>query len=121
VTFFTNELNVSPRSFTEGFPGVTTRTEWFAIHYHGSFVVRAGDHYTFRLVSDDGALLYIDGYLIVDNDGQHPPAAKEATVPLAAGRHELKVAYYQGPRDRIALQLFVTGSDGRRRLVGPEI
>src|SRR5690606_4578320 len=85
VTFFTNELNVSPRSFTEGFPGVTTRTEWFAIHYHGSFVVRAGDHYTFRLVSDDGALLYIDGYLIVDNDGQHPPAAKEATVPLAAG------------------------------------
>ncbi len=119
VIFYTDELDVSPRSFTEGFPGVTTRTEWFAIFYRGTFRVRRGDYYTFRLVSDDGALLYIDGYLVVDNDGQHQPAFKEATVPLAAGLHRLKVSYYQGPRDRIALQLFVQGSDGERRLLGP--
>ena len=121
VTFYTDELNVPPRSFTEGFPGVTTRTEWFAIEYRGTFRVRAADYYEFRLVSDDGALLFIDGHLIIDNDGQHPPAAKRATIPLEPGPHQLKVSYYQGPRDRIALQLFVTGSDGVQRLVGPEI
>lgn len=121
VTFYTDELNVPPRSFTAGFPGVTTRTEWFAIDYRGTFQVRAADYYEFRLISDDGALLFIDGHLIIDNDGQHPPAIKEATIPLAAGPHRLKVSYYQGPRDRIALQLFVTGSDGVQRLLGPEI
>jgi hypothetical protein len=121
VTFFTDQLDVPPRSFNEGFPGVTTRTEWFAIYYRGSFQVAAGDYYTFRLVSDDGALLYIDGYLVIDNDHQHPPAGKEATLPLGAGRHDLRVEYYQGPRDRIALQLFVTGSDGKQKLFGPVI
>jgi hypothetical protein len=121
ATFYTDALDVSPRSFNEGFPGVSERTEWFSIEYTGKFRVQAGDYYTFRLLSDDGALLYIDGYLIVDNDGQHPPASKTGTVPLAAGYHEFRVRYYQGPADRLALQLFVTGADGKRRLLGPVI
>ncbi len=36
ATFFTNTLNVAPRGFSEGFPGVTARTEWFAIRYRGN-------------------------------------------------------------------------------------
>jgi hypothetical protein len=121
VVFFTNHLNVSPRKFNQGFPGITTRTEWFAIRYRGRFRVRRGDHYKFRILSDDGSLLHIDGHLIIDNDGQHPPAFKEATIPLEQGEHELFVEYYQGPRDNIALQLFVEGSDGQRQLLGPII
>lgn len=121
VTFFTDHLDIPPRSFTEGFPGITSRTEWFAIYYRGKFRVQTADYYSFRLVSDDGSLLYVDGHLIIDNDHQHPPASKRATVPLAAGEHLLHVEYYQGPRDRIALQLFVTGSDGIEKLFGPTI
>jgi len=121
VTFFTDHLDIPPRSFTEGFPGITSRTEWFAIYYRGKFRVQAADYYTFRLISDDGSLLYVDGHLIIDNDRQHPPAAKRATVPLAVGEHLLHVEYYQGPRDRIALQLFVAGSDGNEKLFGPVI
>src|SRR5579872_4485422 len=30
-TIYTNGLNISPREFTDGFPGVTKRIEWFAI------------------------------------------------------------------------------------------
>ena len=119
VTFFTDHLNVPPRSFTDGFPGITSRTEWFAIYYHGRFRVQVSDYFTFRLISDDGSLLYVDGHLIIDNDGGHPPAVKLATIPLAAGEHLLNVEYYQGPRDRIALQLFVIGSDGKQKLFGP--
>jgi hypothetical protein len=121
ATFFTNVLDVSPRGFSEGFPGVTARTEWFAIRYRGKFTVKAGDYYRFRLVSDDGAILYIDGYPVVDNDGQHPPVSKQATIQLEAGEHELFVMYYQGPRDNLALQLFVKGSEGPERLLGPSI
>lgn len=79
------------------------------------------DYFTFRLISDDGSLLYVDGHLIIDNERRHPPASKQATVPLAAGEHIVNVEYYQGPRDRIALQLFVTGSDGNEKLFGPVI
>jgi len=119
ATFFTDHLDVPPRSFTDGFPGITSRTEWFAIYYHGRFRVQVADYFTFKLISDDGSLLYVDGHLIIDNDGGHPPASKLATVPLAAGEHLLNVEYYQGPRDRIALQLFVIGSDGKEKLFGP--
>ena len=121
VTFFTDHLDVPPRSFTEGFPGITSRTEWFAIYYRGKFRVQASDYFTFTLISDDGSLLYIDGHLIIDNDRRHPPASTRATSPLAAGDHIVNVEYYQGPRDRIALQLFVTGSDGHEKLFGPVI
>ncbi len=119
ATFFTNTLDVAPRGFSEGFPGVTKRTEWFAIRYRGKFTVKAGDYYRFRLVSDDGAILYIDGYPVIDNDGQHPPVSKQATIQLESGEHELFVSYYQGPRDNLALQLFVKGSNGPERLFGP--
>ncbi|HEU5075028.1 MAG TPA: PA14 domain-containing protein [Polyangiaceae bacterium] len=119
VTFFTDHLDVPPRAFTEGFPGISARTEWFAIYYRGKFKVERADYFTFHLISDDGSLLYVDGHLIIDNDKRHPPASKRATVPLAVGEHLLNVEYYQGPRDRIALQLFVAGSDGHEKLFGP--
>ncbi len=121
ATFFTDSLNVSPRKFTQGFPGVTERTEWFAIHYRGKFHVSVGDYYKFRLLSDDGAILYVDGHQIVDNDGQHAPESRQMTIQLEAGEHELFVSYYQGPRENIALQLFVQASTGPEKLLGPKL
>lgn len=121
ATFYTNALNVPPRKFSEGFPGVSARSEWFAIRYTGKFTVTRPDYYTFKLISDDGAILYIDGHRVIDNDGQHPPIVKRATIPLEAGEHQLFVSYYQGPRENIALQLFVAGSDAVERLLGPKL
>lgn len=119
ATFYTDALNVPPRRFREGFPGVSERFEYFAIRYRGHFQVRVGGFYRFRLVSDDGAILYIDGHKVIDNDGQHPPTMKHATIPLEAGEHELFVSYFQGPRENIALQLFVTPPDRPEQLLGP--
>ncbi len=121
ATFFTDTLNVTPRKFRQGFPGVTERTEWFAILYHGKFQVTAGDYYRFRLLSDDGAILYVDGHQIIDNDGQHAPLSRQITIQLEAGQHDLYVAYYQGPREDLALQLFVQPSNGPERLLGPKL
>ena len=119
VTFYTTVLNVPSRQFTEGFPGVSSRIEWFAIRYRGKFTVAAAGTYKFRLVSDDGSMLYIDGRLIINNDGQHPPFSRDGTLTLDAGEHSLFVNYYQGPRETIALQLFVTPPNGHERLLGP--
>ncbi|HEX5869979.1 MAG TPA: OmpA family protein, partial [Longimicrobium sp.] len=42
---------------------------------------------------------------VIDNDGIHGVQAVDAEVTLAAGLHELRVPYFQGPREDIALVL----------------
>jgi hypothetical protein len=58
---YTPYLCVPPRSFDQGFPGVTDRFEWFAIDYTARFWISEPGTYRFRLASDDGSILYIDG------------------------------------------------------------
>ena len=100
-------LDVPTRSFTAGFPGVPGGlVEWFGIRFDAELEVPTGGLYTFRLRSDDGSKLYIDGALVVDNDGLHGSLDRDGTAELTAGRHTLRVDYYQGPRTQIALQLF---------------
>lgn len=115
--FFTDVFNVTPRSFTAGFPGVSERTEWFAILYTGSVTVTEPGDYRFRVVSDDGAILRLDGEVVVDNDGQHGPLSVRALAHLEPGLHQLELRYFQGPRTTVALQVFVTYPDGRERLL----
>ncbi len=103
---YTETLNVAARSFDTGFPGVTNRFEWFAIEYTTTFQAARAGEYAFRIVSDDGTKLFIDDRLVIDNDGTHPPRAKEGSVQLSAGAHSMVVQYFQGPRNQIALQLF---------------
>jgi hypothetical protein len=119
--FSTNAINVSPRRFTRGFPGVERRVEWFGIDYQGRFKVRAAGYYTFRLLSDDGAILFVDGHQVLDNDGQHSVRDEKIAMPLSQGEHEFRLLYYQGPGHSLALQLFVKGYQKPERLFGPEI
>jgi hypothetical protein len=113
---YTHSLNVPPRDFKEGFPGVTKRFEWFAIDYSGKFwIERAGD-YQFVLTSDDGSLLYIDDGLLIDNDRIHPPQSKTGHVNLTRGVHAVRVSYFQGPRDSVALVLQVAGPGEQLRI-----
>ncbi|HFE52767.1 MAG TPA: beta-glucosidase, partial [Bacteroidetes bacterium] len=46
-------------------------------------------------VSNDGARLYIDGKLVVDNDGLHGAEERSGSTHLTAGRHRIRVAYFQ--------------------------
>lgn len=105
---YTYTLNIPSRSFDTGFPGVSSRYEWFAIRYEGEFAVKNEGVYAFELNSDDGSRLIIDGDVVVDNDGIHAPSSAGGSVHLEAGVHTIQVEYFQGPRYYIALQLFVT-------------
>lgn len=108
-TIYTSSLNVRPQDFSIGFPGVTSRFEWFAIDYSGKFWIEKPGLYRFRLVADDGAMLYIDDQLIIDNDGVHSPDARRGSVRLDGGVHTIRVPYFQGPRFTVALLLEVAG------------
>jgi hypothetical protein len=111
-TIYANVLNISSRSFDSGFPGVTERFEWFAIKYTGTFNINQEGGYAFRLLSDDGSRLIIDGNLVIDNDGQHSPKSVSGKAYLTQGQHLIEVDYFQGPRYDIALQLFWTPPGG---------
>ena len=105
-------LNVPTRSWLEGIPGVTDRVEWFAIDYQADFWVGEAGRYSFSLESDDGSILFIDGRRVVDNDGVHSTLYASGRTELTTGMHHLRVAYYQGPRDEVALTLKVSPPKG---------
>ena len=106
-TIYTKELNIPRRSWTNGFPGVTDRFEWFGIEYKATFKVKKAGRYTFTLLSDDGSKLFIDDSLVIENDGLHAQIGKNNAFELDRSNHKIKIVYFQGPRTEIALQLFV--------------
>lgn len=116
ATVFAPVLNVAPQSSADGFPGLTDRNEWFALDYRSRLSVERAGAYAFRLVSQDGSRLLIDGRTVVEDDGVHPPSGAVGAAALAAGPHALEVQYFKGPHWRAALQLYCTAPGGREAL-----
>lgn len=58
----------------------------------GTVNLPMGD-YTLRTISDDGIRVWVDGKLVIDNWDLHGSEIDYA--PLTAGRHELRVQYFQ--------------------------
>jgi len=71
-------------------------------------VPRDGE-YTLSCISDDGSCVWLDGQLIIDNDGSHSSNYKDAIVSLEAGYHRLKVKYLEDCEGQ-ELQLGIEGS-----------
>jgi hypothetical protein len=117
---YTKRIDIPARSFDQGFPGVSDRFEWFAIRYTGTVSFPTAGNYAFRVLSDDGTKLYIDGQLVIDNDGQHAPAERRGTIHLTPGNHEVVIEYFQGPRYQIALQLWMTAPGGQENIFSLE-
>jgi len=115
-SIYTDVLNVPPQPFNVGFPGVTKRFEWFAIDYTGRFWVTRPGLYRWSLLSDDGSKLYIDGGLVIENDGTHPPQEQRGECELKEGMHRIRVSYFQGPRMDVALVFRVALPGERFRL-----
>lgn len=113
---WTETLNIPPRHWRAGFPGLTGRFEWFAIDYSGRFWIDQPGRYTFALLSDDGSRLFLDDIPVIDNDCQHSPDLRIAAAKLEGGGHRIRVSYFQGPRDCLALMLAIAGPDRKWRI-----
>ncbi len=62
--------------------------------YRGFLVASADELHRFALRSDDGSKLWIDGQLVVDNDGLHGPLEKQGAIALASGLHQIEVVWF---------------------------
>jgi len=67
----------------------------FGAEMTGCLAVETTGTYTFTLDSDDGSMLYIDGGLVVDNAGAHPPAVVSDSTALTAGMHHFNVEFFE--------------------------
>lgn len=66
----------------------------FSVAYEGYLKADADAIYEFNLKCDDGAVLYVDDALELDNDGEHAPLEKTAILPLRKGFHKVKLLYF---------------------------
>ena len=120
-TFLASDLNVPTRNYTEGFPTPEMQSvvEDFAIRFRAELRVDVPGVYTFELYSDDGSQLYINGKLVVDNDGIHATIRQQGSIRLGTGMHPVEIHYFQGPRHAIALQWLYQPPHGYMQIVPP--
>jgi hypothetical protein len=111
---YTTSLDIPAQDWSFGFPGVTSRFEWFAIDYHGRFWIDTPGDYEFSLTSDDGSKLYIDDRVKINLDGTHEAQTEFAQLHLDCGVHTIRVSYFQGPRYQLALILSVHGGTRKK-------
>jgi hypothetical protein len=119
-TIYTSSLNIPPQDYKLGFPGISKRTEWFAIDYTGRFWIGKPGEYKFELTSDDGSMLYVDDKLVIDNSGLHPPVTLHGKVDLAGGIHNIRIEYFQGLKYQVALVLKVASPGQGYRVFSTE-
>ncbi|MEC9093268.1 MAG: PVC-type heme-binding CxxCH protein, partial [Planctomycetota bacterium] len=66
----------------------------FALRFTGNVIAPKSGRYTFFVASDDGSRIYVDGKLLVNNDGAHGMVEKSASLNLSGGAHSLIVTYF---------------------------
>lgn len=66
----------------------------FALMFTGHILIEKPGQYTFFIASDDGSRFYLDGELLIDNDGLHGMVEKRGRVELAAGLHPIVATYF---------------------------
>jgi hypothetical protein len=98
------QLDITPRDFREGFPGLDM-LEWFGLDIRFTVNVPEDASYDLMVLSDDGAILSVDEVNVIDNDGIHPPTPVMTTLNMTKGPHSFHLRYFQGPGPGIALML----------------
>jgi len=87
-------------------PGITFATDtgynWhpfglgsFGAEVFATLSVPTTGTYTFHLSSDDGAVVFVDGSLLIDRGGPHGPSTTDGTLPLTAGDHNIHVQFFE--------------------------
>ena len=87
------DVKVRALDFGPGdFPGFTDR---FVAEIDAWFEAPAAGDYAFRLECDDGARVFVNGDVVVEDDFRHAMRPVDGTVTLDAGWHRLRVAYFE--------------------------
>jgi hypothetical protein len=78
-----------------GSPGSGVPSDLFAVRWTGSLTAPTSGTYTIYVTADDGVRVWIDGNLVIDAWKVQPPTEYSWTGPLSAGKHTIKIEYYE--------------------------
>lgn len=67
----------------------------FGYEFQALLKIDKGGIYTLTCTSDDGSKVWLDGQLIIDNDGSHGAGSVLARMDLQQGYHRLLVKYFE--------------------------
>ncbi len=81
--------------FEIGLDQIPFKQDKFGLILEGSIEIPAAALYTFYVNSNDGSILYIDGEIVINNDGLHGALEKEGEIKLSEGVHTLRITYFQ--------------------------
>lgn len=85
-------LNFAP---TNGAFAASGRADDVGAVYTGWIEVPTSGGWTFTLESDEGSKLLIGNNVVVLHDGLHAFSEKSGTIGLAAGRHSVRIEYFE--------------------------
>ena len=71
------------------------KNEYFGLLFTGYFDAPKDGPYTFYTSSDDGSLLHIGKYEVVNNDGLHATKEVGGEIKLKKGKHQITVAFFE--------------------------
>lgn len=80
-----SNFKISPRALNER----------FAFRLSARIDITDAGNYTFYTRSDDGSRLWIDGNLVVDNDGLHSMKERSGNISLNTGQHTIVVGFFE--------------------------
>jgi hypothetical protein len=78
-----------------GSPASGVPQDLFAVRWTGFLNVPTSGTYTIYVTADDGVRLWIDGNLAIDAWKVQPPTEYSWTGSLSAGKHSIKIEYYE--------------------------
>lgn len=75
--------------------------------------------WNFRLTSDDGSTMRLDGAILIDNDGAHAPTAVTASIDLETGTHPLDVRAFEATGGAMLMLEWWGPSDSAWSIIPP--
>ena len=69
--------------------------DFFGFRFTATLSLSQAGTYTFYTTSDDGSQLFINGQMVVDNDGLHGSREEQGNINLSAGTHDLVLTYFE--------------------------
>ncbi len=92
----------------------------FGYNLEGYLLVPETGVYSFGLEANDGAVLYLNDKIIIDNDGGHRAQRLDTKIGLKKGWHPIRVDYFQQGLAK-SLDVYWTGPGIEYQALAPEV
>lgn len=82
---------------------VAGQSDKYALKFYGELYVPSDGEYFIQSTIDDGGDIFVDGELILHNDGEPNIGTEQTITTLSAGKHDFEMTYFQDHWGAVAL------------------